>query len=622
MTGENLLLIAILLPAAVGLLALAVGVRWRVETWLGLFGMAAEVVTALLLLGLVIDGEVVSLLAASTSALGAEFSVVFLADGLSVFFVLLVAVVGFVCALPALDAATATPFARYQPIVALLVTSALSAVFFSGNLLSLYFFWQLSIIALGVALVAGFRRGAVNAAAKFLILNELGAVLLLIATGTTYSSVSDQSLTAWLTATDAGVQTVTGICLLGAALVAVAAVPLHTWFADAGETVEPALAPFVMGVHGKAGLYLLARFALAGMEGNAVPSWTPALLVVAVLTVMLASINALARRDYRRLVALVAVAQVGFVLLGLASGERLGALGALFYLLVQSLALPLVAMSLALVGGGMRLYQKGGPALQPARLSVALVGFVVGAMTLVGLPPFGGAVGQTLIYQGLLAGEESWRGAVVVAGVIGSALTAAALARIGGRAFVGEDRVSVPFSLALGPAEAGVLLFAGLCLLLGFLPGLVIDPLLAPLAGLGASGAWDELAFDGGEAIWRPGLVAVLVVLPLAVWALTATWRGARRGGEVLPEEESARELAEQAARLEISKRALSLSAGDDLGSLGPVDSIFALGWWRRLQEGTSARSLDLYRLGGLVLAPVARVAARGLQLTFHLFLR
>jgi multicomponent Na+:H+ antiporter subunit D len=525
---EWLLASTIALPIVFGIGAVLVGMWRRVEVWFGLACFAAEAVLAMVLLSLLAGGEQPFLLLATTNVLGTEFRLFLAADVLGMVFLFLVALVGLTTALFALDREAPSPYWRYQPPVAMLVTATAAAVFLAGNFLSLYVFWQLAIICFGIAIAAGFRANALSAASKFLVVSEVGALLLLLAVGLVYTQGIDQAPMAWLALEDDGARLAVMASVIAAALALTAAAPLHTWFADAGQAMEHSLAPFLYGVQNKLGLFLLVRLTAEGLAGGQVSGWIPAILLFAVLSILMGSINALARRDQRRLLALLVVAQSGFVLLGLATGERLGLSGSLYYLVVQSLAVPLLLIALALVGGGLRVYSAGRSAVPGGRVVIGTIGFVVAAASLVGLPPFGGAVAQTLIYQGLIAaaGGDASRLLLVVVGLAGSVFSAGALVKIGGRAFVGEEPIHLPvFAWPARAGEAATLILAGLCLLVGFFPSVVLVPFVLPISGLASAAGLGDLAFlvPAGQAtgiIWSPTLTAVLIALPVIVWAL------------------------------------------------------------------------------------------------------
>ena len=156
-----------------------------------------------------------------------------------------------------------------------------------------------------------------------------------------------------------------------------------------------------------------------------------ALALLGTLTIAIAGLLALGRRDGRTLVALLATAQVGWGLLALGSSQTAGAIGVV--VLLATGVVGVGAMTASLVTGGILTADDELEGAGPAPFGLAtrplnLFAWCAGAATALGVPFFGGFVARHLITSGTLAGTKL---AIPLLGLawLGDALFALALIR-------------------------------------------------------------------------------------------------------------------------------------------------------------------------------------------------
>nr|MDA8216369.1 hypothetical protein [Dehalococcoidales bacterium] len=232
----------ILLPlVAVPFASLFSGSRLT-QAWLGLSVIEFVVLLSLFLVSQVLGKEPITLPLATATVLGVEFRLVLVADGLSALFLLLLALVAGIGALFNAGPMASAANSPYQQPVLLLAMSVLAAVFVSGNLLTLYLFWQLAVLCFALVLMTGLGEGSFSAGAKFVIVNEVSALLILFVLGLAYSRGGEPTVAGLLASNSAQLRLLGPVLLTAAGLLAAAVVPLHTWFATAGEGLTPALA--------------------------------------------------------------------------------------------------------------------------------------------------------------------------------------------------------------------------------------------------------------------------------------------------------------------------------------------------------------------------------------------
>jgi len=116
------------------------------------------------------------------------------------------------------------------------------------------------------------------------------------------------------------------LMLLIGMLFKVSAAPFHFWTPDVYEGAPPPVTAF-LSVASKAGSFaLLVRFFLAVfpgtliMDGQTIQSfWLTLAAVLAVISMLLGNIIALAQKNIKRLLAYSSIAQAGYVLIGVAA---------------------------------------------------------------------------------------------------------------------------------------------------------------------------------------------------------------------------------------------------------------------------------------------------------------
>jgi NADH-quinone oxidoreductase subunit N len=114
------------------------------------------------------------------------------------------------------------------------------------------------------------------------------------------------------------------------------AVPFHMWLPDiyAGS---PTAVTLLIGTAPKVAAFAMAYRLLAQGLPELAGTWIDFLIVLAALSLLLGNIVAIAQVNLKRMLGYAAIAQVGFILLGLIAGPDAGYLSALFYTLIYTL---------------------------------------------------------------------------------------------------------------------------------------------------------------------------------------------------------------------------------------------------------------------------------------------
>jgi NADH-quinone oxidoreductase subunit N len=114
------------------------------------------------------------------------------------------------------------------------------------------------------------------------------------------------------------------------------AAPFHMWLPDVYQGSPTAVTAFI-GAAPKIAAFGMAYRLLEGALGDMHPHWSEMLAVLAVLSLAIGNIVAIAQTNLKRLLAYSTISHVGFLLLGLSSGTPAGYAAAMFYAIVYAL---------------------------------------------------------------------------------------------------------------------------------------------------------------------------------------------------------------------------------------------------------------------------------------------
>ncbi len=187
----------------------------------------------------------------------------------------------------------------------------------------------------------------------------------------------------------------------------VAAVPFHFWTPDVYEGAPTPITAFVSTASKAAGFAVLLRVMLIVFPMNAT-TWASVLAAVAVATMTLGNVLALAQKNIKRLLAYSSIAHAGYALIGLVALSVLGSASTLFYLgayIVTNLAAFAVVIIFARAAGSDEIADYAGLSRRAPGLSLALM---VALLSLAGMPPLAGFVAKFYVFAAAVDSGLVW----------------------------------------------------------------------------------------------------------------------------------------------------------------------------------------------------------------------
>ncbi len=312
-------------------------------------------------------------------------------------------------------------YTAYQTCLA-----GLLGIVLTGDAFNLFVFLEISSIAtyVLVALGAGRDRRALTASFNYLILGTIGATFFVIGVGFLYAATGTLNMADMARIMEADslhhsrvVQAGFGFIVVGLGLKA-AMFPLHQWLPPAYAHAPSFVTVFLSSTATKAAFYALARFMFSVFDPTfsfLEPVFLYVLAPLAAIAMLACSFQAVFQTDVRRILAYSSVAQVGYMLLGLATGTAAGLTAGMFHMANHALmkgALFMAVGAAALNASVWKVSHFNGAA---ARAPLTFTGLAVAGFSLMGVPLTAGFLSKWKLLEATLA--EGWWWAAVVIGI-------------------------------------------------------------------------------------------------------------------------------------------------------------------------------------------------------------
>lgn len=347
----------------------------------------------------------------------------------------------------------------------------------AGNLITVYL--GLELMSLSLYALIALRRDdttATEAAMKYFVLGALASGFLLYGMSMIYGATGHLDLAQIASVIGAGkaqaLPLVLGVVFIVAGLAfKLGAAPFHMWVPDVYHGAPTAIT-LLLGAAPKLAAFAITLRVLIEAMHSLVADWQPMLLILAVLSLAVGNITAIAQSNFKRMLAYSTISHMGFVLLGLAAGGESPAVGygaALFYMVTYVLTtLGSFGMVLLLSRDGFECDTiddlKGLNRRSPWHAFIVLLLMV----SLTGLPPTVGFYAKLAVLQPLV---QMGHVTIAVIAVLFSLVGAFYYLRVVKVVYF-DDPVGEAHPVSASCVQRGLMSLNGiLLLLLGVLPG-------------------------------------------------------------------------------------------------------------------------------------------------------
>lgn len=405
--------------------------------------LALAVLSATMLI--VVDGEGIQTL--QIGGWDAPLGITLVADRLSTMMlfvssIILFAVMWFAIAQGIRDDTKDEPVAVFLPSY-MLLTMGVNLSFLAGDLFNLYVGFEIFLVASYVLMTLGASPSRVRAGVGYVMVSMASSMVFLFGIAVTYAAVGTVNL-AQIGQRMEDIPGGTQAAIFGVLLVAfgikAAVFPLDSWLPDAYPTAPSLVTAVFAGLLTKVGVYAIIRMRTTVFTDGSLDSL---LMIVALATMLIGILGAMAQNDIKRLLSFTLVSHIGFMIFGIGLGSSQGLSGAIFYMVHHILVQTALFLVVGLIErhAGTSSLRRLGSLMYTAPIIAVL--YLIPALNLGGIPPFSGFMGKVMLFH---AGAEAntWMSWVLIGGaVVTSLLTLYVMIMVWSKGFL-RDRKDAP----------------------------------------------------------------------------------------------------------------------------------------------------------------------------------
>ena len=313
--------------------------------------------------------------------------------------------------------------------IAILLTATLGAMFLSGATELVMIFISLETLSISSYLLTGYTKRdprSNEAALKYLLIGASSTAVFLYGVSLLYGLSGGQTQ---LSAIAKGIETANlgqslGVVIALVFVIAgigfkISAAPFHQWTPDVYEGAPTPVIAF-LSVGSKAAGFALAIRLLTTVFPLVAAEWRFVFTALAVLSMILGNVVALAQTSMKRMLAYSSIAQAGFVMIGLIAGTEAGYSSMIFYLLVylfMNLCGFTCVILFSLRTGTDQITEYSGLYQKDPLLTL---GLSISLLSLGGIPPLAGFFGKIYLFW---AGWQAGLYGLVLLGLVTSVVS-------------------------------------------------------------------------------------------------------------------------------------------------------------------------------------------------------
>lgn len=309
----------------------------------------------------------------------------------------------------------------------LLCMTGLLGISVTGDAFNVFVFVEITSLSSYTLIALGKGRRALTAAFSYLVMGTIGGTFILLGVGLLYQMTGTLNMADLAQRLEPVMHTRTVLLAFGFLVVGssikLAVFPLHQWMPNAYTYAPSVVSAFLSATATKVSYFVLVRvvftiFGAAFVFGTVHLEWL--LLPLSVVAMFVGSIAAMYQTHIKRLLAYSSMAQIGYMTLGLSMNSQLGLAGGLVHLFNHGLmkgALFLVVANITYRLNSSRIEDMAGLG---RKMPWTMLAFVVGGLSLIGVPGTAGFISKWYLVQASLDAGQWWLAALT----LGSSLLA------------------------------------------------------------------------------------------------------------------------------------------------------------------------------------------------------
>ncbi|NPA24363.1 MAG: monovalent cation/H+ antiporter subunit D family protein [Deltaproteobacteria bacterium] len=307
----------------------------------------------------------------------------------------------------------------------LLMITGLMGIVITGDLFNIFVFLEIASLS-GYGLIASGGNDAPFATFRYIIMGTIGASCYLLGVGYLYISTGSLNLMDLHRLLpelyhSRVILTAGALMLVGIAL-KMALFPLHAWLPEAYYEAPSAVSGVAAPLYTKVAGYLMIRILYNLFDPGFFTEVFPITTILswaAVFALLIGSIYAIAQTDLKKMLCYSVIAQVGYIVLGIALANRAGFSGAILTIINEVFTKACIFMATGAI-----IYRIGDSRIEHLghlfrRMPITMLAFIVGVFSMIGIPPTCGFFSKLyLIFGCVEAGQWVFIAALLLSTIL------------------------------------------------------------------------------------------------------------------------------------------------------------------------------------------------------------